>query len=114
MSPSTSNASVKQERKRDWAFLGGLAEGIAGTGAGIAVAASISSDNAEIERRLGEIRTAQLEAVNGDIARLSQSIQAVNGQLTASEQYQKQYADAEYEASKSVLKWKERSMLKRF
>lgn len=69
---------------------------------------SEAEQNAEIERRLGEIRTAQLEAVNGDIAKLSDSIQAINGQLLASEQNQKQYDDAVYAASLDVLKGQER------
>lgn len=41
--------SVYQEKKTDWAVLGGIAEGIAGPAAGIATAANAINDNAKIE-----------------------------------------------------------------
>lgn len=41
--------SVYQEKKNDWAVMGGIAEGIAGPAAGIAVAANAINDNARIE-----------------------------------------------------------------
>lgn len=44
-------SSVYQEKKKDWAFLGGLADGIAGPGAGLAVASNAIAENREIERR---------------------------------------------------------------
>lgn len=53
--------SVRQEKKKDWAILGGLAEGIAGPGAGIAVAANAMIENQEIERRNQQARQ---EAIN--------------------------------------------------
>ena len=43
------STSVKQEKKKDWALLGGIAEGIAGPGAGIVVAGSAIAENIEIE-----------------------------------------------------------------
>lgn len=41
--------SVYQEKKKDWAILGGIAEGIAGPAAGIITAANAINDNAKIE-----------------------------------------------------------------
>lgn len=41
--------SVYQERKNDWAVLGGIAEGIAGPAAGIATAVNAINENARIE-----------------------------------------------------------------
>lgn len=41
--------SVYQEKKKDWAVLGGIAEGIAGPAAGIVTAANAINDNAKIE-----------------------------------------------------------------
>ena len=43
--------SVYQEEKVDWAVQGGIASGIAGTGAGIIAAASAMKKNAEIEEK---------------------------------------------------------------
>ena len=45
------SVSAKQEPTKDWAFLGGLAEGIAGAGAGVAVAANAMQANRAIEHR---------------------------------------------------------------
>lgn len=41
--------SVYQEKKKDWAVLGGIADGIAGPAAGIITAANAINDNAKIE-----------------------------------------------------------------
>lgn len=43
--------SAYQEKKKDWAVLGGIADGIAGPGAGLAVAANAMAENCAIEQR---------------------------------------------------------------
>ncbi len=44
------SSSAVQQKKSDWAMLGGIAEGIAGSAAGVAVAMDAMQKNAEIER----------------------------------------------------------------
>lgn len=71
------SSSVKQEKTKDWAFLGGIADGIAGPGAGIAVAANAIADNIEIEKRNAQARQAANQTVRSlyaDAANLSADI----------------------------------------
>ncbi len=55
--------SVKQEKKKDWALLGGIAEGIAGPGAGIAVAGNAIAENIAIEQRNALARQAANQTI---------------------------------------------------
>ena len=57
------SSSVKQEKKKDWAFLGGLADGIAGPGAGVSVAANAIVENIEIEKRNTQARQAANQTI---------------------------------------------------
>lgn len=71
------STSVAQEKTKDWAFLGGLAEGLAGPGAGIAVAANAIAENAAIEQRNAQARQAATETIRSlyaDASELSTNI----------------------------------------
>lgn len=57
------STSVKQEKKKDWALLGGIAEGIAGPGAGIAVAGNAIAENIAIEQRNALARQAANQTI---------------------------------------------------
>ncbi len=73
-------SSAAQESKKDWAVLGGIASGIAGAGAGVAVAANAMAENAAIERRNKQSREAATQiatdilcnasSMNGEIANM--------------------------------------------
>lgn len=71
------STSVSQEKKKDWAFLGGLADGIAGPGAGISVAANAIAENMEIEKRNAQARQAANQTIRSlyaDASNLSADI----------------------------------------
>ena len=57
----TANLAVRlsQEKEKDWAIMGGIADGLAGPGAGAAVALEVQRENAEIRER----NQANLQAV---------------------------------------------------
>ena len=48
--------SVQQEKKKDWAILGGIASGIGGTGASVSVATQAMLENNEIDRRNAQLK----------------------------------------------------------
>lgn len=54
--------STYQEKEKDWAILGGLASGLAGTGAGIATALDIQAQNAQIRAQNEANRRAAMPA----------------------------------------------------
>lgn len=57
--------SSSQEKKKDWGTLGGIAEGIAGPGAGAAVAANAIAENRAIEQRNKIARQEAVQSVRG-------------------------------------------------
>ena len=56
--------SVTQEKKKDWAVLGGIADGLGGLGAGVAVATQAMLENNEIEKRNKERKQLANEVVS--------------------------------------------------
>lgn len=57
--------SVSQTKTSDWAFLGGIADGLAGPGAGAAVALNVMAENAKIEAENQRKREGALKIVHG-------------------------------------------------
>lgn len=57
--------SVAQTKTKDWAFLAGIADGIAGPGAGAAVAINTMNENARIEAENKKRRDATIKTVVG-------------------------------------------------
>ena len=57
--------SVSQQKTSDWAFLGGIADGLAGPGAGAAVALNVMAENAKIEAENQRKREGALKIVHG-------------------------------------------------
>lgn len=55
----------QQKKEGDWAIMGGIAEGIAGVGAGVAVAANTMANNAKIREYNASMRKASLEVMSG-------------------------------------------------
>lgn len=69
------SSSAVQQKKSDWAILGGIAEGIAGPAAGIAVAVSTMQKNAEIDKWNQQNRAA-VNRVALDIANSANDLNA--------------------------------------
>lgn len=69
------STSAAQQKKSDWAILGGIAEGIAGPAAGIAVAMNTMQKNAEIEKWNQQNRAA-VNRVALDIANSANDLNA--------------------------------------
>ena len=70
--------SVKQEKKKDWATLGGIASGIAGAGAGLAVASKAMAENAAIEERNRQAR----EAANQTMRNMYSSASSLDADIS--------------------------------
>jgi hypothetical protein len=86
-------SSVAQEKKKDWAFLGGLADGIAGPGAGVAVALNAMAENEEIERRNQRARQEAAKTVKSfydSSYQLSNDIDELTNRKRLMESYEKQ------------------------
>ncbi len=87
------SSSVKQEKTMDWSFLGGLANGLAGPGAGMTVAASIIEENAVIEKRNATARKVAEKTINGfykDAASMTSSIVDLENEKKLMEHYLKE------------------------
>ena len=88
-------SSVSQTPKHDWAILGGIAEGIAGPGAGIAVAANAMIENQRIEEQNRRARAAATQLI-GDLysgrAKLDSSIGDLENEKKLLMKYQEEAA----------------------
>lgn len=73
-------SSAKEEKPKDWAILGGIANGIAGAGAGIAVALDAMEENKRIEARNQRNREAVMN-LSADIYSSSFEVSTSIGQL---------------------------------
>lgn len=83
-------SSVSQEKKKDWAFLGGLADGIAGPAAGVSVALNAMAENQEIERRNQLARQEAMKTVKSfydSSFQLSNDIDELNNRKRLIENY---------------------------
>ena len=90
------NQSVYQERKKDWAVLGGMAEGIGGPIAGIGTALNAMQENEQIESRNQVRREAAAKTVSsiysssyslsGSIESLEESLKPIYSQLSEATQ----------------------------
>lgn len=69
--------SVQQEKKKDWAILGGIASGIGGAGAGVSVATSAMLENNEIDRRNAQLKS----LANKTIAEMYSSSAKINSDI---------------------------------
>lgn len=69
--------SVQQEKKKDWAILGGIASGIGGTGAGVSVATQAMLENNEIDRRNAQLKS----LANKTIAEMYSSSTKINSDI---------------------------------
>lgn len=83
------SSSVKQESKKDWATLGGIADGLAGPGAGFAVASAAMRENAAIEERNRMARESgskmlldmnrYANSLNGEISDIKRALSKLEG-----------------------------------
>lgn len=84
------STSVKQEKTKDWALLGGIVDGIAGPGAGMAAAVSAIIDNVEIERRNAQARQAAnqtIHSIYADSSKMTTSIIDLENQRKLMQHY---------------------------
>lgn len=58
-------ANALAEKEKDWALAGGIASGIAGSGAGVATALNVQRENEEIRRKNAETKNAILKLTSG-------------------------------------------------
>lgn len=79
-------AEYAKKREHDWAIHGGIASGIAGPVAGLAAAARVTQENAQIRQnnaQLTDLQFKYLGVVAGDIKKLNREIEALEGQISA-------------------------------
>lgn len=87
----TINSSAFMQKEHDWAVLGGLASGIAGTAAGVATAVNAQAKNAQIRQNNARINAsvyevnkkiqADIDALDASIKSFEQSIEAATNKL---------------------------------
>ena len=88
-------SSVTQESKKDWATLGGIADGLAGPGAGFAVASAAMRENEAIEERNRRARESgskmlldmysHANSLNGEISDMKRALSKLEGYRKATE-----------------------------